>query len=110
MRAEALIEERYRGPLRVIDVAAEIGCSASALRSYFATFRNTSPRAYLKSVRMRHAMAFIRNSTLTLQAIAEQCGFDSSSHLSRRVKEVTQQSPGRLRRSVASQNGNAEVQ
>ena len=102
IRAEALIEERYSASLHVTDLADEIGCSASALRSYFAAYRKLTPHSYLQAVRLRHAMAFIKNSSLPLQAVAEQCGFDSASHLSRCVKQATNLSPGRLRREVGN--------
>ncbi|MDR3707782.1 MAG: AraC family transcriptional regulator [Capsulimonadaceae bacterium] len=97
MRAEAIMEERFRSSLRIADVAAEIGCSPSALRAYFATCRQSTPRAYLQDVRLRNAVAFLRNSSLTVQAVADQCGFDSASHLSRCIKKATGASPGRLR-------------
>lgn len=95
--AERLVEERFASRIRIADIAAELGVSPSGLRAYFARFRGTTLRAYLHAVRLRHAMGYLRNSTLTLQSIAELTGYDSVSHLSRHVKAATGASPGTLR-------------
>jgi AraC-like DNA-binding protein/quercetin dioxygenase-like cupin family protein len=95
--AERLIERRFAERLRIADLSTELSCSPSALRAYFGRLRGLSPRAYLRSVRLRHAFGYLRNSTLTLQSIAELCGYDSVSHLSRHVKTATGTAPGALR-------------
>ena len=95
--AERIFEERFASRVRIAEVATELGLSPSALRAYFARFRGTSPRAHLQAVRLRHTLGHVRNSTLTLQAIADLTGYDSVSHLSRHVKAVTGEAPGALR-------------
>lgn len=96
-QAERIFEERFASGIRIAEVAAELGISPSGLRAAFARLRGTSPRAALHHVRLRHALGHIRNSTLTLQAIAELTGYDSVSHLSRQVKAATGSAPGALR-------------
>ncbi|MGW7686253.1 AraC family transcriptional regulator [Kribbella sp. NPDC054772] len=93
-QAEQLFEERFAAGLRVSEVAADLGISPSGLRAAFTRLRNTSPQAALQAVRLRHALAHIRNSTLPLQAVAELTGYHSVSHLSRHVKAATGQPPG----------------
>jgi AraC-like DNA-binding protein len=97
--AERVIEQRFAERLRIADLCTELSCSPSALRAYFGKLRGTSPRAYLRTVRLRYALGYLRNSTLTLHAIAELCGYDSVSHLSRHVKSATGTAPGALRTS-----------
>ncbi|HZX01390.1 AraC family transcriptional regulator [Kribbella sp.] len=96
-QAEQLFEERFAAGPRVADIAVDLGISPSGLRAAFARVRGTSPQAALQAVRLRHALAHIRNSTLPLQAIAELTGYHSVSHLSRQVKAATGTSPGALR-------------
>ncbi|GAA1571052.1 MULTISPECIES: helix-turn-helix transcriptional regulator [Kribbella] len=96
-QAEQLFEEGFATGLRIADVAAELGSSTSGLRAAFARLRDTSPQAALQAVRLRHALAHIRNSTLPLQAVAELTGYHSVSHLSRHVKATTGSAPGALR-------------
>ena len=97
--AERVIEQRFAERLRVGDLCTELSCSPSALRAYFGRLRGLSPRAYLRSVRLRHALGYLRNSTLTLHTVAQLCGYDSVSHLSRHVKTATGSAPGALRSS-----------
>ena len=47
---------------------------------------------------MRRAVSLLHSSTLTLEAIASMCAYDSASHLSRMVKRAAGKSPGALRR------------
>ena len=97
VQAERIFEERFASGIRIAEVAAELGISPSALRAYFTRVRGTSPRTSLQNVRLRRALAHIRNSTLPLQAIADLTGYDSVSHLSRHIKSATGSAPGALR-------------
>ena len=97
-RAERVIEERCAQPLTIRDVAKAVHCSPSALRSYFQTTRRSSPREHLQQVRLGRAIGFLRTSNLKLDAVAELCGYDSASHLTRCVKKAMGKTPGQLRR------------
>jgi AraC-like DNA-binding protein len=94
---EQLFEEDYASGITVASAARQVGASTSSLRHHFSVQRGISPQEALHQVRLRHALTLLRSSDLTLGAIAERCGFDSASHLSRRVKAATGSSPGRLR-------------
>ena len=95
--AERLLEERFAGTVRIGDIARDLGVSSSVLRAYFARLRGHTTLAHLHAVRVRHALALLRTSDLTLDAIAALCGYDSASHLSRHVKRATGRNPGALR-------------
>lgn len=109
-QAERLLEERYAQQVRIADVAREIGISESALRAQFVALRKVTPMEYLHSVRLRHALAHLRHSTMTLDAVAELAGYHSASHLSRRVKRMTGARPGELRRGAQSARRGGEAQ
>jgi len=96
-RAIRLFEERYAAPLRISEVAHELGVSVSHLRAQFTQVHGQSPSAYLQAVRERHALALLRTSTLSLEEIAQLCGFCSASHLSSHIKTSTGARPGVLR-------------
>ena len=99
-RAERLIEEKCDRPLTIDDVAKGVSVSISALRGYFQAVRGCSPRAHLQQVRLEKAIRFLRTSTLKLETIAELCGYDSASHLTRSVKKFTGRTPGQVRHSA----------
>lgn len=99
-RAERLLSERATATPapRIGDIAREIGIAPSTLRALFARHRGSTPRLHLQQARLRQALALLRGSTLTLEAVARRGGYDSASHLSRDVKRATGKSPGALRR------------
>jgi AraC-like DNA-binding protein len=97
--AEQLIEERFAMGVTIRDIAREVGIAPSSLRAQFVRLRGRSPMAHLQARRVQHALALLRNSSLTLEAVASLCGYDSASHLSRYVKRATGKSPGSLRAS-----------
>jgi len=96
-KAERLIEERCGQPLAIREVAQAVHTSASTLRGYFQAVRGCSPREHLQRIRLGRAIGFLRTSTLKLEAVAELCGYDSASHLTRCVKKSTGQTPGQIR-------------
>ncbi|HEX4207498.1 MAG TPA: AraC family transcriptional regulator [Ktedonobacteraceae bacterium] len=96
-KAERIIAERSSVSVLIKDVACELGCSPSFLRAQFMRLRGQSPKEYLQSVRLRRALGMLHHSESSLAIIAELCGYDSASHLSRNIKRATGKSPGSLR-------------
>ena len=107
-KAQRIMQERSSQRLRIADIARELGVSPSFLREIFVELRGESPRAYLQSLRMQRALGFLRNSNAPLETIADACGYDSASHLSRYVKRATGQSPGAWRVEGANGSGLSE--
>ena len=95
--AEHLLRERCFGAIAIADIARDVGVSPSSLRAQFGRLRGLSPQSYVQQLRVQRAMALIRDSSLTMDAIAQLCGYHSASHLSRYVKRATGKSPGMLR-------------
>ncbi|SDU59204.1 helix-turn-helix transcriptional regulator [Jiangella alkaliphila] len=95
---DQLLEERYAEQVRLDAVARDVGVSGSTLRAYFAAELGMSPQARLLEIRLRHAVALLRTSDLTLASVAERCGYHSASHLSRHVKAALSSTPGEIRR------------
>lgn len=98
--AERLFEERLSLSPSVKEIAAEVGVSTSSLRAYFVKLRGYSPKVYLQGLQQRRALELIGNSNLSLEAIAELCGYYSVSHLSRYIKRDTGRTPGAFRNSA----------
>ncbi len=99
-RAERLIQERMQRGVRIGLVAEEIGVSPSHLRDLFVRLRGESPMDYLQALRVRSALGMLRNGDAGLETIADACGYDSASHLSRHIKRATGMSPGAQRNVV----------
>ena len=93
--AESLWSDSLR--LSVEEVAQQLGASVSNLRQSFQKEYKQSPITCRTRLRIEKALRLLHTSTLKLEAIAELCGFDSSSHLSRHIKAFTGQYPGGVR-------------
>ncbi|PTY03070.1 hypothetical protein DB346_07400 [Verrucomicrobia bacterium LW23] len=96
-RAERILRERSAQPVRLAEVARELGTCPATLRQAFAAERRTSARAFLQEVRLHQALALLKTSSLKLEAVAELTGHDSASHLTRMVKKATGRTPGVFR-------------
>jgi len=95
--AEHFFHERLATSFTIATVARELNVSPTVLREHFRHARGQAPLARLHSLRVERAVVLIRTSDLTLEAIAQLCGFHSASHLSRHVKRITGKSPGTFR-------------
>lgn len=82
----------------VREVAEEIGVSEVHLRRLFAQQRGESPRIAFQRLLLRQASRLLRETELTLEEIADQCGYVNASSFSRAFKADTGQAPGRFRR------------
>jgi AraC-like DNA-binding protein len=103
--AEAILQDRFAGPVRIRDVARELHVSPSSLRAHFLRLRGSTPMQQLQGLRARHATATIRNSDLSLESVAELCGYNSASHLCRSIKLLTGRTPGSFREPASGRVG-----
>ncbi len=95
--AEALSDQGHDAPLRLTALAKRLGVAASTLRVAFNQHRGEPPAIALRRRRIRRAVDLLTRTDLTLDAIADQCGFDSASHLSRWIRLEHGCPPGSLR-------------
>jgi len=77
-RAEAYIEANFDKPLSLAEIASQAGVSARSLQTGFQSYRNTTPMAFLRSVRLQHAHRALLKAdpaVTTVTIIALNCGF-----------------------------------
>lgn len=87
-----------RPPLQ--SVARAAGVSASHLRRLLAQARHESPRLALRRVALERAVELLSHTDLTLDVVAEQCGFAGASEFSRAFKRHFKVPPAVWRRGV----------
>jgi AraC-like DNA-binding protein len=78
-RAEAYIEAHFAEPLSLAEIAAQAGVSARSLQNGFQAFRNTTPMAFLRSIRLQRvhrALLAADPSAARITDIALACGFN----------------------------------
>lgn len=83
--------------LRVSELAALAGLQRGHFSLLFGRLTGLSPSQYVTAARVARARELLAHSDLTLEAIAERCGFSSASHLARRFKEYEGMAPGSYR-------------
>jgi len=95
-RVEEYIEENADQPLTVSELAAFAGVGSSALFAGFREFRNTSPMAYLKSVRLQRVHEDLNRASAsrdTVTKIAMRWGFVHLGHFTAGYKRKFGESP-----------------
>lgn len=81
----------------VAQLADRVGVSAQHLSRLFRASFGEAPSTYLWRLRTERAVQLIESTGLTLSEVANQAGFKSVFHLSRRVKAHCGRSPRELR-------------
>ena len=99
VRATSLIEEKLGSPeLSNLYLARKLHISEVYLRKIFASHLGTSPKQYVKSIRIDRAKDMLACSLDTVSSIAESCGYSSVSVFCRAFKERTGLTPEEYRR------------
>lgn len=92
-----MIEDRLAEPLRLSDLAEAVQMSPYHFSRVFKASTGEAPSAYLGRRRVEMAIVLVRKTDIALAEIAYRTGFSSQSHMHRRIKAATGQTPGRLR-------------
>ncbi|MCC5972700.1 MAG: helix-turn-helix domain-containing protein [Rubellimicrobium sp.] len=90
--------ERPQDPWTSADMVRIASVSPSQLRRLFQNHLGTTPRAFLRNQRLVRAQRLMQDRSLTLQQVADHCGFCDVYHFSRDFKRVVGQSPSSWRR------------
>jgi AraC-like DNA-binding protein len=84
-------------PLRIAQLAAVAGFSASAFARLFKAQIGYSPKDYFTRLKMHRACQLLDNSTLTVKEIGFQVGYEDPLHFSRVFKLINELSPTEYR-------------
>ena len=86
-RARELMHDRATEPIRIAEMAGQLGVHPVHFARAFRRAFRCSPGEYLMRCRLQRAMSMIRGPKLELSEIALQTGFFDQSHLSRAFKQ-----------------------
>lgn len=75
-RAIQFIQDNYHKHIKIQALANHIGISRSCLTSSFKKALNMSPQSYLLSYRLDKACLLLKNTSLTINIIANNVGYD----------------------------------
>lgn len=91
------IEEHYSETIDFQKYSQSIGISYSTLRRRFKQYTGLAPNQYQLDAKIRNAKELLNNSDLSIQDIAQACGFESPYYFSRYFKSAMGLSPKQYR-------------
>ena len=97
-RAREMVEDRFREPLRVSELAHEAGVHPAHLSRTFRERYRESISARVRRLRAEWAAERLVHSDDPIAAIAQAAGFADQSHLTRALRARTGMTPARYRR------------
>jgi AraC family transcriptional regulator len=97
-RALQVIELGIGKPMRVADVAREVGLSTTHLRRLFEAECESSVKEFIQARRLERVRHLLQHSTLSVKAIANEVGMSDLQQFNKLVWRHLGDAPSRLRR------------
>jgi len=91
------ISKSYDKMISVDDLSRLCNISTSHFIRSFKKYANCTPHEYLLSYRLRQAKQHLLYSHMTIEQIAEECGFNSASHFARAFRKSEGITPSQFR-------------
>jgi AraC family transcriptional regulator len=86
----------------VADLAQQVGLSPNHFAASFTEQTGRPPHRFVLAIRLERAEALLRQSTLTLAQIANDCGFSSQQHLTNAFRQHMGTTPSQYRSQARS--------
>jgi AraC family transcriptional activator of mtrCDE len=87
-------------PWTIAELCSRAGLSKTVLTEKFAALIGASPIEYLTTWRMQIAARWLKESGMTIERVAERCGYDSMAAFSKAFKRCFGVAPGAYRRGL----------
>ncbi|MCH1981064.1 AraC family transcriptional regulator [Ruminococcus sp. OA3] len=97
-KAQEYMLSHYHEPISLSDIADHASLSQYHFSRMFKNETGCAPYEHLTSIRIRHAKQLLTETRSTIEVIAIQCGFSSSSHFIRTFKKITGTTPAMFRK------------
>ena len=111
-RAIERLRKDFDQPLRIDDIARELGMSVSGFHHHFKAVTAMSPLQFQKQLRLQEARRLMLGEHLDAASAAYRVGYDDASHFNREYKRLFGVPPMRdveRLREAARQNGGLGV-
>lgn len=93
----SFVQEHYRSPIAMADLAACIDVSVSTLERTFKSLFGITPSTYVTRVRLHAAKRALIHSGDTINEIALDCGFYDQSHFTKKFRAAFGSTPSAYR-------------
>lgn len=98
--ALGLIHQEPWHPWTIAELCSRAGLSKTLLAEKFATLIGASPIEYLTNWRFQLAARWLKDTDMSIERVAEQCGYDSAASFSKAFKRSFGLPPGAYRRGI----------
>lgn len=92
------IRSHYAEALTLSNIASQAGVSPEHLLRLFKKHEGTTPIEYVWKYRIDRSIELLTHTGLNVTEIAERCGFKTSHHFARMIKQVTRRTATDIRR------------
>ncbi|WP_214628888.1 AraC family transcriptional regulator [Paenibacillus agaridevorans] len=96
--AKSWMKEHLMEDISLSDLASKAGVSSEHLVRLFRHYENDTPIHYLWKLRVNKAIDLLVHTGLTVTEIAERCGYQTTHHLARQIKQKTGLTATQVRR------------
>lgn len=96
--AERWLRQQAFGPIVLKEFGERLGLSPVQLTRKFQGAYGVTPMDYLTSLRIQKAKTLLLETEMTLEQIAEQCGYENGFYLSRMFSKTVKTSPSQYRK------------
>jgi AraC-like DNA-binding protein len=93
VKAVDRIRKEFDQPLRIDDIAGELGMSVSSFHHHFKAFTAMSPLQFQKQIRLQEARSLILNEGIDAGEAGYRVGYNDAAHFSRDYKKLFGLSP-----------------
>lgn len=100
-RAVQWIRDNTATPMRVDDLAARAGLSASAFHRAFRAVTGSSPLQFQKQLRLQTARQLLTSTSSSVSQVASGVGYESAAQFNREYRRLFGNPPGRDRDTLA---------
>lgn len=97
-RAISFMENRFLDDISIKDIADAAYYSENQFRRIFEGATHFTPHAYLRKLRITYAEELLLSTNMTIEDIAEKCGFDNTTTFIRSFKQLCGCAPGQYRK------------
>ncbi len=87
------LNRNYSNQINLEEMCPEIGVTYSHLTRQFCKEQGISPVQYLTNLRLEHGMQLLLNTNLSIQKIAEACGFSCANYFTKVYKKAMHTTP-----------------
>lgn len=112
-RAIGCLRERYNEPLKIEEIAREMGMSVSGFHHHFKSVTSMSPLQFQKQIRLQEARRLMLGEDLDVASAGHRVGYDDPAYFSRDYKKLFGCPPhrdiARLRGDLESRSAPARI-